>query len=278
MRGDRRARVAAGLIGLGLGALSLEQAARAGEQACGGVRIDEGAQCIVERGDACTNACEEAGIEAACAAELKPECDTVCTAEHVPAIPGCGENCNEMCAQQCDAGIAVVCNHNCFEECTLICPTTCADAEDKEACAATCEATCDQECVHRCGQLPPGSSCYDHCIECCGASCSAQTKMSCQRDCQESKWSSCAEAHSASCDASCQEDGAVVCDGQVVATAEDALACVEALGEAGIDVEDRGIIVLDPAPSRCTVSGPSGTTAAPLWLLVLLTCRRRGRT
>lgn len=277
MRGIRRGRLAAAVIGVILGAVALGGRANAGEPACGGVRIEDGAQCIVERGDECTDACEQAGIESACAAALKPQCDTVCTEEHVPAIPGCGEDCDAMCLQQCDDGLTVVCNHNCFEECTLICPATCADAEDKEACAATCAATCDQECVTRCGELPPGSSCYDHCRECCGASCSAHTKMNCQRDCQASRWEGCAAQHAASCQSACTEDGAVMCDGQVVATGDAALECAEALSDAGIDVEDRGIIVLDPAPSRCAVS-PSGTAGAPLWLLVLLRSRRRRRS
>lgn len=215
---------------------SLAGEARAGVPECGDIRIEADASCQVKLGASCELGCSAGIYEKACATRgfqvCLPECSFDGSIE-------CTDDCSVECTDQCAQGIDIVCHDNCFPECVDECALACEGAEDTIQCRASCEATCDGECDHQCAQLPPDSSCYDHCMECCHGSCSASANMQCQTNCQAITWQQCEYELEVECSASCRAQGALVCDGQYIIGGDQLWTCVAALTELGLDVVEQ---------------------------------------
>jgi MYXO-CTERM domain-containing protein len=269
--------------------------ARAGVPECGNIRIEAGAQCRLELGGGCEAQCSLGVYEKACATYGYQTCNETCT---LPPVPECTDECTELCADQCEVGIEVVCHQNCFPECVDECAASCEAAEDTIQCRASCEATCDGECDHQCAMLPVDASCYSHCLECCGGSCNASANMDCQLECQDhALWEQCEYELQVKCDASCDVEGALFCDGQLVAAGAELEACASALVQQGIEVleleeeveeledaveelEDGWSQPLGSAPTCACRGGAEGRSSgwgALLALLGLASLRRRTR-
>lgn len=199
----------------------------AGVPECNNVRLEDAAECEIRGDIECDAGCDELSYEQACATKLHTVCREECVLDPEPS---CVDECTVPCSEQCDAGINVICQHNCFDECVGSCDASCEGAADPGQCHATCEATCDGECDIQCPQAV-GASCYQHCIECCGGSCGAQANMTCQTSCQEEEFEQCTIDLNVDCSASCSGAGAIFCDGQYVVSGDNVEACAAAAGE-----------------------------------------------
>lgn len=230
---ESKASAVALVVGAWAMAMLVPLAARAGIPECSNIRIEADAQCRVEVGVDCEASCSLGVYEKACAAYQYQTCQPSCT---VPPQPACTDGCAEECAEQCNVGIDVVCHQNCFPECVDECAAACETADDTIQCRASCESTCDGECDEQCAMLPEDASCYDHCMECCGGSCNAAANMSCQLECQDHTWEQCEYELRVECEASCGLDGALFCDGQLVAAGSDLHACAAALVDRGAEL------------------------------------------
>ena len=243
----------------------------AGTPECGDVRVDADAACEVELGDACVTSCGEPAYTRVCSTRQYESCRGRCTA---PPDPACTEACTASCDERCAEGIAIVCHDNCFPECTSTCALACEAAADTIQCRASCEATCDGECDHQCSMLPEDASCVTHCIECCGGSCVAAANMGCQLECQGQTWRDCETELRGGCEAACEDEGALFCDGQLVASGVEVSSCAAALSERGIALDGPGEI----HAFDCACRGePGRRPLAGLALLGLLGLRGRRR-
>ncbi len=259
--------------------------ASAGVDACGGIRFDGLGNCEVRLTAQCSASCSELGIyKTACATKLVPVCKKECT---LSATPTCTDSCTTTCKQDCDNGVNVICSHNCFAECTTTRDASCSTATDGIQCAATWNANCDSECGAKCVTVDGG--CYQHCIECCGGSCSADANMDCQTTCQDKVFEECEHEFRANCDASCSGDGSLFCDGKYIISGSQIPACVNALLEQGIKVKAEGKISIGPdgvnggvTSGLCAYSpGTKSSLAAPLALAAAAAgwlARRRKRS
>jgi len=290
----------AGALALAVGTLGVALApglAQAGIPECSGIRVEADAQCRLELGADCEAECSLGVYETACATHQYQTCQETCT---LPPEPACTDECTELCAEQCEVGIEVVCHQNCFPECVDECAASCEAAEYTIQCRASCEATCDGECDHQCAMLPVDASCYTHCLECCGGSCNASANMDCQLECQDHTWEECEYELQGKCEAACDLEGALFCDGQLVAAGSELQACVGALVARGVellgledeaeeleeDLEeleedvDEGVEASAPlmgCACRASSEGHAGRWGAALVLLGLLRLRRRSR-
>jgi len=265
----RSSALVAGLV------LSLPGEALAGMPECGDVRVDADADCEVELGDACGSSCGQPVYTQVCSTQQYDRCRSSCT---IPPDPACTEACTASCDERCAAGIEIVCHDNCFPECTTACTALCDTAVDTIQCRAACEATCDGECDHQCSMLPDDATCVTHCIECCGGSCVAAANMGCQLDCQTQTWAQCETEVRGGCEAACEDEGALFCDGQLVASGSEAMACADALTRQGIAVDAEGDVHAFDPPLGCGCRRePGGHPWASLGLLGLLGLRGRRR-
>lgn len=250
--------------------------ATAGVPECGNIRIDPGAECVVEQGE-CGTTCRVQRFAQACSTEEYQRCQGSCTQ---PPAPGCTEECAASCDERCAAGVEIVCHDNCFPECTDACTAACDASADTIQCRASCEATCDGECDHQCAMLPDDADCITHCIECCGGSCSAAANMGCQLQCQGQSWAECEDAQQLTCEAACEGEGALFCDGQLVASGAEVSACAAALVDQGVALHEGPgqVQAFDPFGCACRshAEGAAWSRAA-LGLVVLLGLRRRRR-
>ena len=270
-------------MGLTLG-LTTALPASAGVDACGGIRFDGLGNCEVRLTAQCSASCSELGIyKTACATKLVPVCKKECT---LSATPTCTDSCTTTCKKDCDNGVNVICSHNCFAECTTTRDASCSTAADGVQCAATWNANCDSECGAKCVTVDGG--CYQHCVECCGGSCSADANMDCQTTCQDKVFEDCEHEFRANCDASCSGDGSLFCDGKYILSGSQIPACVNALLEQGIKVKAEGKISIGPDGVNggvnggfCAYSpGNKSSLAAPLALVAAAAgwlARRRKR-
>ncbi|MCX4244714.1 MYXO-CTERM sorting domain-containing protein [Paraliomyxa miuraensis] len=272
-------------LGFALGwvALLVPTSADGGTLECSNARIEPDADCTVQAGDGCSEHCRPEAYVRSCSTHQYQQCRDVCTG---PPDPVCTQACIDECDERCAAGVQIVCHDNCFPECTDACTALCDQAEDTIQCRASCEATCDGECDHQCSMLPEDADCITHCIECCGGSCIAAANMECQQSCQSETWLDCETEQHTVCEAACTQQGALFCDGQLVAAGDDVTDCAEALSGRGMDV------ALDPThgqvhaydPRRgCACRSepgeglPEGLAGGVLAILGLLGLRRRRR-
>ncbi|MFO0757296.1 MAG: hypothetical protein U0359_12445 [Byssovorax sp.] len=223
---------------------------------CGDVPIDrwlqEGlANCEVRINAECTASCTELGIyKTRCATKLTQVCGQQCT---LSANATCTDSCTVQCKGDCDQGVNIICSHNCFKECTTTRDTECAKKADAAQCSATWDANCDSECDAKCVTVDGG--CYQHCVECCGGSCTADANMDCQYTCQDVKFEQCEQEFRADCDASCTGDGSLFCDGKYVMSGSDLPACINALSAMGIKAEVKGSISIGPDGVKGDITG-----------------------
>lgn len=209
--------------------------AHAGFDACNGVRVEVEANCRWEVQEVCRERCQTVEVSRVCATREYRRCSQTCTFEE---DAGCTTDCNVICEDQCSQGLDIVCQHNCFPECTENCDMKCAGFADEVECRASCEATCDGECNVQCAALPPEANCYNHCLECCSGTCVAVANFDCQFDCQMVEYESCEVETRQECGESCGEEGALFCDGQLIAAGGIVTQCASALLAEGIAVAE----------------------------------------
>jgi hypothetical protein len=236
--------------------LTSARPASAGVDECGNMRLEGLSNCEVRVTAKCTAGCSELGIyKTACATKLVPVCKQECT---LSATPTCTDSCTTQCKTDCDNGVNVICSHNCFVECTTGRDARCSSAADAAQCSATWEANCDSECDAQCVTVDGG--CYQHCVECCGGSCTADVNMDCQTTCQDMVFEECEHEFRANCDASCSGDGSLFCNGKYIISGSQLPACVDALLAQGVAVKAEGKVSI----SSCTYSpGNRASLAAP---------------
>lgn len=216
--------------------------ASAGVEECGNIRFDELSNCELRVTAECSAGCSELGIyKTACATKLVPVCKTECS---LSAEATCTDGCTTQCSTDCANGVIVICSHNCFVECTTERDAKCSGAADVAQCAATWDANCDSECDAQC--VTVDGDCYQHCIECCGGSCTAGANMDCQTTCQDEIFEDCEHEFRANCDASCSGDGALFCDGTYVISGSQVPACVKALLAQGVSVKAEAEVTIGP--------------------------------
>ncbi|WP_437578001.1 hypothetical protein [Sorangium sp. So ce887] len=261
--------------------------ASAGVEECGNIRFDELSNCELRVTAECSAGCSELGIyKTACATRLVPVCKTECS---LSAEAECTDSCTTQCSDGCKRGLNVICSHNCFVECTATRDAECSVNADVDAaqCAATWDANCDSECDAQC--VTVDGDCYQHCIECCGGSCTADANMDCQTTCQDKEFEDCEHEFRANCDASCNGDGALFCDGKYVISGSQVPACVNALLAQGVSVEAEAEVTIgtdgvsgDLSAGMCAASpGSKASFAAPFAALAAAAgwlARRRKRS
>ena len=252
----------------GLGALLVmalvPDRAMAGVPECNGIRLEDAQGCELRGSLDCEAGCSDVKFQLACSASLHAECRGGCSVE--PEI-GCTDDCSAVCKEQCDFGIDIQCTHNCFNECQGVCGEECRDADDPKQCRASCEATCDGECDTRCESLVD-APCYTHCQECCHGSCTAQLNMDCQIECQTQAFAECETDFKGECAASCEGDGAIFCDGEYIASGDQAAQCAAALATRGMAEIDAAGDVSTSGGCSLGPSAPAGS--APLLALLLV--------
>ncbi len=254
-----------GMIGYGVGAvvaLLVATEARAGVEACGGMRLESAARCELVISASCEGQCDLDVYKKACATELRTVCDSDCQA--APEAE-CSTDCSEICEADCSNGVSLICVHNCFDECVGSCSAACADADDPSQCRASCEATCNGSCDEQCAIVEPDDSCLKHCLECCDGSCRAIANMDCQITCQTEEFESCEVGLAAECDGGCQADGTLFCDGEFVMSGTAAQGCIDALVSRGVEVDVQLDVDVDADVGFCSV-GPGAGGAG--WLSV----------
>jgi hypothetical protein len=272
-----------GLLGI-TACLTTALPASAGVPECGNIRFEGLSNCEVRLSAECQASCSEFGIyKTACATKLKTVCGEQCT---LSAMPTCTDGCTTQCKTGCDQGVNVICSHNCFAECTTTRDTDCATAADPANCRATWDANCDSECDAKCVTVDGG--CYQHCIECCGGSCTADANMDCQVSCQQVEFEECEQEFRVNCDGSCSGDGSLFCNGTYIISGSQIPACINALLEQGIEVKAEANVTIGPdgidgdvAAGLCSFSpGNKASLAAPFAALAAAAgwlARRRKR-
>jgi len=272
------------LIGI-TASLTTALPASAGVPECGNIRFDGLSNCEVRVTAECSASCTELGIyKTACATKLVPVCKTDCT---LSAMPTCSDSCTVQCKSDCDNGVNVICAMNCFGECTTTRDASCASDADVEQCRATWDANCDGECDAKCVTVDGG--CYQHCVECCHGSCTADANMDCQETCQDMLFEDCEHEFRANCEASCTGDGALFCDGKYILSGSQIPTCIKALAAQGIDVKAEASVTIGPdgfdsaaKAGLCAYSpGNKGSLIAPFAALAAAAgwmARRRKRS
>ncbi len=247
--------------------------ANAGMPECGNIRFEGLSNCEVRVTAACDASCSELGIyKTACATKLVTTCGPQCT---LAAVPTCTDSCTVSCKSDCDNGINVICAHNCFDECTVTRDASCAGKTDTAQCAATWNANCDKECGAKCVTVDGG--CYNHCIECCDGSCTADANMDCQDVCQTNQIEQCKQEFRANCSASCSGDGALFCNGEFIIAGSQLESCMNALIAQGITVKAEANVTIGPdgingdlSAGLCSYSPDNkGSLAAPFALFAM---------
>ena len=213
------------------GVVGTPSTAWAGIEACNGVRVELESKCRWEVQEVCRERCQQVEVSRVCATQWYRNCRQSCS---FSASSQCSGDCNQICEDQCSQGLEVVCQHNCFPECVGACDVQCAGLDNEQDCRAACAATCDGECDAKCADVPPEANCQYHCLECCDGSCRAMSNMDCQVDCQTGEYEVCEVETKTECGEACGEEGAIFCDGELIAMGGAVRGCAEALVELGI--------------------------------------------
>lgn len=214
---------AAAALALTLGALP----ARAGIDACGNIDVRADAKCEVVKGPSCMGYCTPPKLEAACAAKLELECETMC--DKLPEV-SCTGSCQADCETECNVKPAEFeCEGSCNATCEGDCSGKCKSSDNSSGCEAQCKATCSSECHGSCKATPASADCKGKCEASCQGSCTVDTNFDCQTTCQGQGFAKCqADLQEGSCKVQCQE-GAIVCDDQFVDNGGNAQKCIDAL-------------------------------------------------
>jgi MYXO-CTERM domain-containing protein len=171
------------------------------------------ARSCVEGG--CTAMCEPVSVQAACAADLRVDCDGMCNAE---IEANCDVDCQAGCEGRCDVDPGnFSCAADCQADCSADCSGSCAADSDSARCEASCKATCSGSCDVECSGTPPSADCKASCEASCSGSCQGKANIDCQIDCQADGFAECEAMLEGGCEAQCEKpEGAIFCDGQFV--------------------------------------------------------------
>jgi hypothetical protein len=202
--------------------------AHAGIDACGNIDVtaDEMCTAIVDPAT-CQAQCTPPKLEAACAAKLEAQCETMCDLPEA----NCSGSCEGDCETECKVNQGSFdCEGNCTATCDGDCSGKCKSSDNSE-CEAECKATCSSECHGSCTGTPPSADCTGKCQASCQGSCKVDTNFDCQTMCQGQGFAQCqADLKAGSCDVQCMKpDGAIFCDGQFVDNGGNAEKCIDAL-------------------------------------------------
>jgi MYXO-CTERM domain-containing protein len=234
-------------------------------EACSNINVEAGAECDVIPPTAnCDIACEDFSVQAACAAELKVDCDAMCQFQ---ASVDCNVDCRADCSAECTGTPG---EFDCFAYCRGSCSGECSgkcEAGEKGAnCRASCEATCTGECNAGCNITPPMIDCNARCEASCQGSCKAQANLDCQADCQADGYVRCEADVRGGCKADCMtQQGALFCDGYYVDTGDNLQMCVEALQSLlEAEVNYMGEYNGECANGKCTASAKASASCSAL--------------
>lgn len=254
---------------------------------CGDIYVEAEAECTMYVGPACEAMCEPVHFTAACAAELRAECEGPCDASaSVACVGSCAADCRAEC--EVDPG-AFNCHATCQADCAADCQGRCAGDARGAECEASCKATCSGECDGRCQVVAPEATCEGKCEAACEGSCEAQANVDCQIDCQADGYADCKADLEGGCRVSCMRpEGALFCEGQYVDAGDNLQECVAAL-KALLDVMvyaegDAGCVgntcyAEGKVGCSCDAGGgPGDALAAAFGLVALGLVRRRPRT
>ncbi|HVW26289.1 MAG TPA: hypothetical protein VHC69_13050 [Polyangiaceae bacterium] len=204
--------------------------ARAGIAACGNIDVTADAKCTanVDPGG-CEAQCTPPSFEAACAAKLEAQCETMCN--KLPDV-SCTGSCQGDCETECNAQPATFdCEGNCTANCNGDCQSKCSSSSNSTDCEAQCNATCSSECHGQCTATPAEVDCKGKCEASCQGSCKVDANFDCQTTCQGQGFVDCkTNVQPGICKAQCQEPhGAIFCNGQFVDNGGNAEQCIDAL-------------------------------------------------
>ncbi len=226
---------------------------------CGDIFVSGEAECEVLVEGGCTAMCEPLSVQAACAADLRVDCDGQCNAE---IEANCDVDCQAGCEGRCDVDPGTFsCTADCQADCSADCSGSCAADSDSARCEASCEATCSGSCDAQCSGTPPSADCKASCEASCSGSCQGKANIDCQIDCQADGFAECQATLEGGCEAQCQKpEGAIFCDGQFV-DSSNLQDCIAALKAAlGIEVYAEGSASCEG--NTCMAEGEVGCTCS----------------
>lgn len=261
-----------------------EARAAASLSSCGNIFVEAEATCEVYVEGGCTAMCEPVTVQAACAADLKIECDGQCEAS---ASVECSGSCEADCSGRCDVDPGSFnCSADCQASCSADCSGRCAADSDSAQCEASCKATCSGSCDAQCSGTPPEATCEGKCEASCQGSCEGQANIDCQIDCQADGFAECTATVEGGCEAQCSKpEGAIFCDGQYVdagnleacKAALKALLDIEVYAEGSASCEGNSCQAEGEVGCSCAASDASPGLAGLLGLGMLVGLRRRRR-
>jgi len=226
---------------------------------CGDIFVSGEAECEVLVEGGCTAMCEPLTVQAACAADLRVDCDGQCNAE---IEANCDVDCQAGCEGRCDVDPGTFsCTADCQADCSADCSGSCAADSDSARCEASCKATCSGSCDAQCSGTPPSADCKASCEASCSGSCQGKANIDCQIDCQADGFAECEATLEGGCEAQCQKpEGAIFCDGQFV-DSSNLQDCIAALKAAlGIEVYAEGSASCEG--NTCMAEGEVGCTCS----------------
>lgn len=209
--------------------------AQAGIDACGDIHVEAEAECVVEVEGGCEVLCEPVAFNAACAAELRVDCNGECNAEFEAQ---CATTCQGSCEAECevDPG-SFSCEGECSANCEGDCSAACQAADNQAECESSCKGSCSADCSADCEAVAPEADCEVKCQASCEGECTARANMDCQIDCQAMGFAACKAELQGGCEGACTApEGALFCDGQYVDHGGNLAECSAAL-RAALDIE-----------------------------------------
>jgi MYXO-CTERM domain-containing protein len=261
-----------------------EAQAAASLSSCGNIFVEGEATCEVYVEGGCTAMCEPVTVQAACAADLKVECDGMCNAE---VDVDCSASCMADCSGRCEVDPGSFnCTADCQGSCAADCDGRCAAGDGQAECQASCKATCSGTCDAQCSGTPPEATCEGKCEASCQGSCEAEANVDCQIDCQADGFASCTADVQGGCEAQCQKpEGALFCDGQFVdasnleecKAALKALFDIEVYAEGSASCEGNTCQAEGEVGCSCTADPGAPGLAGLLGFGALVAMRRRRR-
>lgn len=222
---------------------------------CGQIFIKAEGECTVYAEGGCEAMCTPVSLNAACAAELRADCDGQCDAS---ASVDCKASCQGGCEAECEVDPG---EFDCTAACTADCDADCAgrcNADGNSAeCKASCQATCSGHCDAQCTVTPPEADCKARCEASCSGSCDAEANVDCQIDCQADGYATCRADLQGGCEAQCRKpEGAIFCDGQFIdaASVEDCVAAIQAIFKIEVYVDGSAMC----EGNTCSAEGEFG--------------------